>query len=250
KEVFKGIQERGGTPGMTERKLAEELTRSLLRSSEAGQVQAGIDLAGAFKMSAFTDELMGVASNTKFPEAQRKSAAAAVGVVSPARAHDFLTRLLTSSAEAFGVREQAAQSLAGLNTPAAQGQLVTALATAPARLEKSIALALAGSRPGAEKLLDAVAAGKASARLLQDQPLVVRLRASKVPGLEEGLKRPPAGLPPADQGIQKLLAERRASFLAYKGVPMRGAAVFEKNCANCHQIGDKGARIAPQLDGI
>src|SRR5262249_59041232 len=139
-----------------------------------------------------------------------------------------------------GARARAAQSLAGPTPPAAQGHLVTALATAPARLEKSIALALVGSRPGAEKLLDAVAAGKASARLLQDQPLVVRLRESKIPGLEERLKKLTAGLPPADQRVQKLLAERRASFLAAKGVPMRGAAVFEKNCANCHQIGDNG----------
>ena len=26
--------------------------------------------------------------------------------------------------------------------------------------------------------------------------------------------------------------------------------VFEKSCANCHQIGGKGTKIGPQLDGI
>ncbi len=30
----------------------------------------------------------------------------------------------------------------------------------------------------------------------------------------------------------------------------RGASVFEKNCAACHQLAGKGARIGPQLDGV
>ena len=29
-----------------------------------------------------------------------------------------------------------------------------------------------------------------------------------------------------------------------------GLKVFEKNCAACHQLGGKGAKIGPQLDGI
>jgi mono/diheme cytochrome c family protein len=29
----------------------------------------------------------------------------------------------------------------------------------------------------------------------------------------------------------------------------QGAAVFEKHCAICHRIGDKGAKIGPNLDG-
>jgi len=33
-------------------------------------------------------------------------------------------------------------------------------------------------------------------------------------------------------------------------VPARGARVFEKSCANCHQLEGKGARVGPQLDGI
>jgi putative heme-binding domain-containing protein len=32
--------------------------------------------------------------------------------------------------------------------------------------------------------------------------------------------------------------------------PDSGAKVFETHCAACHQLGGKGARIGPQLDGI
>ena len=30
----------------------------------------------------------------------------------------------------------------------------------------------------------------------------------------------------------------------------KGAAVFEKHCANCHRIGERGAKIGPNLDGV
>ena len=41
-------------------------------------------------------------------------------------------------------------------------------------------MGLAGSKTGAEKLLEAVAAGKASPRLLQERPVEVRLAGSKL----------------------------------------------------------------------
>jgi putative heme-binding domain-containing protein len=50
--------------------------------------------------------------------------------------------------------------------------------------------------------------------------------------------------------LQALLNRRREGFLAAKKDADLGRQVFEKNCANCHQIGGKGAKIGPQLDGI
>ena len=125
-----------------------------------------------------------------------------------------------------------------------------ALPAAPARLQNVIAAALVGSRPGAEKLLEAVAAGKASARLLQEPAVVPRLNASRVPGLQERVAKLTRGLPPADQRLQELLKQRRAGFVKAKADAALGAKVFEKHCATCHQVGGQGAKIGPQLDGI
>src|SRR5262249_53188464 len=109
-----------------------------------------------------------------------------------------------------------------------------------------------GGREGAEALMDAIAAGKASARLLQERPVAVALGQAKPPNLDERLRLLLAGLPPADQQIARLLDRRRAQFRASSGQhrPEEGAAVFEKSCANCHQVGGKGAKVGPQLDGI
>src|SRR5262249_36061853 len=51
--------------------------------------------------------------------------------------------------------------------------------------------------------------------------------------------------------VQQLIEQRRKGFTAAKVAdPMLGAKVFETHCASCHQIGGKGARVGPNLDGI
>jgi putative heme-binding domain-containing protein len=47
-----------------------------------------------------------------------------------------------------------------------------------------------------------------------------------------------------------LMAARRKGFLSAKTDADAGAKVFEKSCAICHQLGGKGAKIGPQIDGI
>ena len=57
-------------------------------------------------------------------------------------------------------------------------------------------------------------------------------------------------LPPADAAVQKLIDATRVAFNPAKARAEKGAAVFVKNCAVCHQLGGQGALIGPQLDGI
>ena len=49
--------------------------------------------------------------------------------------------------------------------------------------------------------------------------------------------------------LQKLIERRRRGFDAEQASAERGAAVFTKSCAVCHQIDGKGAVVGPQLDG-
>ena len=59
------------------------------------------------------------------------------------------------------------------------------------------------------------------------------------------------GLPPADERLRELLeAPPRGASPSARHDAAAGAKVFEKNCAACHQIGGKGAKVGPQLDGI
>ena len=113
-----------------------------------------------------------------------------------------------------------------------------------------IAAALAGKPEGAELLLGSVAAGKTSARVLQDRAVQVRLNESRLPQAAERVAELTKGLPTADQKFLELMNKRREGFARAKPDPKLGAAVYKTNCANCHQMGGEGAKVGPQLDGV
>jgi putative heme-binding domain-containing protein len=243
-------QERGLNLGAKEREVAGTVVHRLLASTSAPHVQSGIELAGAFKLASAQPALVAIARNPKAAEPLRKSAVTTAVTIDPARAVKEFGQILEGEREPIEVREQVATVLAGTNRPEAQAILVKALESAPARLQSAIALGLAGSPQGGEKLLDAIDKGRASPRLLQSRAVELRLQQDKLPNLAQRLAKLTKGLPPADQGIAKLIATRRDGYLAAKASAANGAKVYEKHCAACHQVGGKGAKIGPQLDGV
>jgi putative heme-binding domain-containing protein len=250
KAIQQGTQERRGQLDNDVRTWAEQLSAALLASPQNGRKRAGIELAAALKIAPAQDRLAALLDDHKTPEGERKAAASALAAIHPQGHLALLGRLLADTAEPLALREHVAVTLGGVNQPRAQDELLKALASAPAKLQNAIALALAGSRQGAEKLLDAVNAGKASARLLQQPPVRQRLEQAKVPDLEKRLARLTHGLPTADERLQALISNRSAGFTRAKADPVTGSRVFEKHCAACHQIANKGSKIAPQLDGV
>jgi putative heme-binding domain-containing protein len=250
KAAYQGTQERGDALGTAQRRWVEDLVGRLLASSDAALTAAGTEWAGTLKIGAAEDALLRLATDRKLAAARRKNVLAALLSIQPEKHVVFASRILVNPVEPEELREQAANSLAGTNLPAAQAELIKALQETPAPLQKVIALGMSGSKQGAEKLLDAVALGKASARLLQDRPVELRLEQARVPNLRERLTRLTRGLPPSDARLQELLNRRRSGFLQAKTDATVGFKVFEKNCASCHQIKNQGAKIGPQLDGV
>jgi putative heme-binding domain-containing protein len=251
-ELFKalqqGTQERGGKLSPEARQWGTELARQLLASKRSSAVLAGAEAAGSLRQAELQQPLLALASTRDLQENQRRAALDALVTIDAPAQIPFLSRLLAESTEAMPVREHSARLLAGINQPQAHAELLKALALAPARLQTMIALGLVGSREGAASLLEAVETGKASARLFQDPFLQLRL--GKQPELKDRLAKLTQNLPAADKSLQKLLQQRRTSFANAKTDTSLGAKVFEKSCANCHQIGGQGAKIGPQLDGI
>jgi putative heme-binding domain-containing protein len=250
KAVHQGLQARGVGLENPEREWIEALANRLVSSTDAGHVLAGIELAGTLKLEGLQGALVLVAANARAPENQRRAAVTALAAIDVKQHLALLSGLLGNPSQTPELRDQVATALAGTNRPEAHAELLKMLPIAPGRLERTIALGLAGSRQGAEKLLEAVAAGKASARLLQEKAVEVRLRQAKLPDLATRLAKLTRGLPPADARIQDLLNRRRSAFLKAQPDPAIGAKVFEKSCAICHQLNNRGTKIGPQLDGI
>jgi putative heme-binding domain-containing protein len=249
KAVHNGTQERAAVPRASAVAWANDLAARLLKSGRDGEVLAGIEVAGLVRNEAMFGHVAALALG-KAPEGQRKAALVALAAINAGRAVAPLARVLADTATPLALREQAAGALSSTNRSDAHAELLKALAQAPSQLEKGIAIALASSRGGGEKLLEAVAAGKASARLLQERPVEARLRLAKLPKLDQRLATLTRGLPPLDQGLRKLIDQRRAAFASGKADMALGLKAFEKHCASCHQVSGKGSKIGPQLDGI
>jgi putative heme-binding domain-containing protein len=248
--IEQGTQERGKGSSDDVRAWGRDIARKSLTSSQSNDVLNGIKMAGGLRLKEAEVKLKTIASQSSMPEPVRVEALKSLTAIDDRKHTPLIGRILADANEPLGLREQAAHTLARLNHQDALLQLVNALPIAPAQLQGIIAADLSGSRPGAEKLLEAVAAGTASARLLQEHIVEVRLAAANLPNLKARVAKLTEGLPPADQRMQQLFQRRKDRFAAAKTDPAQGAKVFAKSCANCHQLAGKGAKIGPQLDGV
>jgi putative heme-binding domain-containing protein len=248
KAIQQGTQERGGKLSAVARQWAEELAKALLSSDQAKAIVTGAELAGSLRIDAPRGALLVIAKKREQSDSSRRACVEALMAIDPKGNVPLLGELLADATEAMSLREQVAQVLASSNRPDAQSELLKVLAVAPARLQNAIATGLANSSQGADYLVEAVAAGKASARLLEERAVQIRLE--RHPKVKDRVAKLTQGLPSGDQRVNDLLRKRRSGFAAAKTNVTRGAKVFEQSCANCHRIGNSGAKVGPQLDGI
>jgi putative heme-binding domain-containing protein len=246
----RGTQERGDPLCEPARAWAVDLTGRLLASKSDGEVESGIKMIGELSLRGQSKTLVKLASKRDAPQAQRKAALESLVRLDASRHAGVLGGVLADAEAAITLREDCANYLAQANQPRTREELLRILPAAPARLQTTIAVGLAASSAGAERLFDAVKAGKASARLLQNPALKARLEGTHLPRLKERLEELTADLPPTGADMQNLLNRRRDAFLKTKKDAAQGAQDFTKHCANCHQVGGQGAKIGPQLDGV
>jgi len=214
------------------------------------QLTLAISLAGQLKLASQLPRLIEILSDRNAGLAARTSAVRAVMQVDPAAGSHFLEKLVIDVTEPAGLRAQAGQALAAVNTPASRGALTAAFMGAPGSLEQALALALASTPEGLDALLESMSAGKAPPRLLQDPPVVERAKPRLSPEREKRIAELTAQLPPPDQRIRELIAQRLAKASAGGTSLEKGGALFKTHCANCHKLGDVGQKVGPQLDGI
>ncbi len=250
KAVQEGEQERGAPMPVGARGLAAETGWLLMLSRDDREFGLGVDLAGALKLDVFRGPLASIAADPAQPRARRETSLASLAAIDARAAVPVARRIVADAAEPASIRERAAAVLVAANGPDAVEALVGALPTAPGKLQSAIAAGLAQTPAGGERLLAAIGSGKASARLLQERGVAVRLGSHNLPGYRGRVDALLKGMPPAEERIQALIQGRRKSFEPSRTDLARGSALFEKNCANCHQMGGKGARVGPQLDGI
>ena len=247
----RGLQQKGGTRfDKDDTEFAEKLVGRGLADSDGATIQRCFEMTTSLKLKNSLETVVGFAARKDRNENQRAAALLTVSALDAARGVKEAAKILANPEEPIAMREKTAQGLGSLGTPAAHSELLAVIEKAPARLQTVVAAALAAKPEGAELLLKAVAAGKASGRLLQERVVSTKVVESKLPKAAERMAELTKGLPNADAKMTELMANRRDAFTKAKPDAKLGAVIFKNNCANCHQLANEGAKIGPQLDGI
>jgi len=213
------------------------------------KIQA-LSLVRSLKLRELRAEARRIFRDRSAEPAVRIAAADALLAIQQSALIAAMNGLLADAAEPLILREHLVETLGRYGRPEASAPLLAALPIVHEPLQQKIALALAGHPNNVPSLLDAIEHGKASARLLQHEPILERVRAAKIDEVESRIARLTEGLMPADERIARLMAQYRSGFQSARTDIPRGQAAFARVCAACHQIGHTGGRIGPTLDGI
>jgi putative heme-binding domain-containing protein len=213
---------------------------------------AAAELAASLHLASLAPRLSHMLADHQASAAARSASAGALAILTPRESVAPFAQILSDAAEPMTLREQVATRLGEINSEASRAACAAAMPSAPTTLQRSIALALAANSAGGETLFETIAAGKASARLLQERAIQDKLLASNPAHAAEKIKALTANLPAASAERQKLIDGRIADFRASATAPSvrKGADVFKQSCAICHSIKRTGAVIGPQLDGV
>jgi putative heme-binding domain-containing protein len=194
--------------------------------------------------------LLRFAANTGVDlQARLACATAALALDAPATVK-VVEPFLVDNSEPSVFRLRLGEAVARVNNSDAIAAVVNALKSAAYELQRRWIIALMDTKAGADAALDSVAKGLAAPRILQWTGARNHLRAANPPDWEARLDKLIAGLPPADDARDRLIAERRTSYKPDGSDAGAGKQVFVRNCAPCHQINGEGGLVGPQLTGI
>jgi putative heme-binding domain-containing protein len=208
------------------------------------------ELARILKLAAYEPQLAAWLADKDDELNVRVTAAHALLAINPDAHFAEVGALCTDANETDALRDKMAQALAELNTPASRETLVKALVASPERLQGKLALTLAGSPEGAEKLLELTEAEKSPRRLLLARQLTERIAAVKPANYADRIHTLTKGLAPLNEQIQKVIDERKAKYNPAKAKAALGEKVFVQNCSVCHSIDNHGGAVGPHLDGV
>jgi putative heme-binding domain-containing protein len=219
-------------------------------SRTAQRQQLGAEIVVKLKLRALHSELAALLTDAQTDPAAAGSLGQALLSLAPDSRAAALVAALSDVSFDPALRPQVAAAVAQRDEKPLREALFAAMRAAPQRLQTTIAEALAGDAGGARALIELVQAGRASPRILLLPNVQAKLKATGEGAILEQVATLTASLPPTNELLDKLIAERRAMYLSAQPVADRGLAHFTKHCAVCHQIAGKGAVIGPQLDGI
>ena len=131
-----------------------------------------------------------------------------------------------------------------------RGFVSKAIKTMSTQQQSSVAELLSVDKPGAAFLIELIEAGIVSASVLRNTTLVEKLRTHQKGVLNSNIEQLVRQIPKTNPELISIIGRRKNRLLTTAVNAGNGRKIFEKNCANCHQIGGRGVQVGPNLDGV
>lgn len=223
--AFHGLAAGATRRGLSVSKLTSEL------SPEAARIASDL-----------TATAVATAGNREATPAIRESALSVVERASYEQAGATLQKLAADNAEP-ALRERAIRILGSYGHEDGLRSLMQDVQSQTPAVRQAILNSVVSTELGTGMLLDALEAKTIPVTAL-DAAMTNRLTRHRNPALRGKAAKILAAAIPADR--KKVLADYR-KVLELPSDPRRGREVFVKNCTVCHQIGDVGVNVAPDI---
>lgn len=242
-----GLARRGDTPTPELRAWAETVVNRLI---DEGLYHHALTIVRATRLKNAEEQVVRIALWDERNLHDRRLACRTLIDIGADDRVAILTRIVEATHEPDELREHAASLLRGADSDGTVEVLGDALQAAPSKLAGALAHTLASTRSGSERLLEEVAAGRASPRLLVNREVQDQVRRHEIPDADDRIAELTRRVPSLQEDIAALMEQRRKGFAEATTDVQAGARVFETTCSACHRIGDVGQPIGPELDGI
>jgi putative membrane-bound dehydrogenase-like protein len=183
-----------------------------------------------------------VAANTDQPSAIREECLALLKYAAFDQASPVLTRLAFHSPD-NNIRIAAINSLSDHRSQDLGPLLLPDFSARTPSMQRSILNALLATPARTRTLLKEIESGKLSVTRL-DVGIVNRLTRHPSPDIRSTARKLLADAIPKDRAA---VLDKYKVALTMDADAKRGRLVFQKNCANCHRIGDIGVNVAPDI---
>ncbi|MBI1346017.1 c-type cytochrome [bacterium] len=247
---LRGMQQRGQALPESWMAWGNDLAGQFLSRNDEGALRIGLELIRDLRLINSATLLPQRLAESSFPPSLLVVMLETLAALDHPELVTTATALLSREDLPVELRQQTAQLLGGWNRDDARAALLARLSTAPSNMALAIGRGLALTPTGAELLLQSIETGKASARLLTDATIDQRLHAAKLTEFDNRRAKLLEGLPEVSEELTQLIQQRKQAFLSATPNLEQGRLMFEKTCAACHRIGNKGAKVGPELDGV
>ncbi len=212
--------------------------------------QHAAEVAGDFRMASLRGSLAMLLKDHHSAIGTRLAAANALANMPSETDAMLFGDLFVDNSQPVLLRERLAANLGQLKDKRSLAYLRDGLVGGSRSVQLAAAAALAGSTVGVDQLLEAMNANAAPVDLLAEFKVkeVWQAHASSAQQAQVSALLAKGG--DERESRRKLIEQRIAGFAADKKRIPQGRALYEANCASCHQIGGRGGLIGPQLDGI